>query len=227
MDDSILFENLTFEQAVSRIRKERLTMFRVQPFLLDTAQTNFKFAMAGNFLYALETTDANVSINVRVNNLSEQTFTLRQGLGCVTPFQDLYFTWEAQAGKSITLVIGVEAKKFLEFIDNRSQAQSTSVLEEIRDQLKGDTAEENWDTEKTIGTSASLVLASNSNRKSFVVQSKESNTGLIYLGFGSSVTSSKWFKQLEPGETFGLSNILAPIYAISDTAGQLLGYGEW
>jgi hypothetical protein len=82
--------------------------------------------------------------------------------------------------------------------------------------------------QQTIGTSALSVLSANANRKGFSIQAKEVNTGLIYVGFANTVTSSAyWVAELSAGMSFGLDDYRGPLFAIATAAGQLIGVGEW
>lgn len=93
--------------------------------------------------------------------------------------------------------------------------------------ILGDEAAEAWGDEKTVGTAAASVIASNANRKGFSVQAKESNTDIIYIGWTSSTSSTRWVAELQPGMSFSLTNYRGDIYAIATAAGQKLGWGEW
>jgi len=101
------------------------------------------------------------------------------------------------------------------------------ALDAILAQLRGDSSEENWDTEKTIGVAQSEVLAANIDRKGYSVQAKSTNTGKIYIGYSNLVTITKWVDELLPGQSVSQDDYRGAIHAILDTAGQLLGWGEW
>jgi len=100
------------------------------------------------------------------------------------------------------------------------------ALLNLLEQLAGVTSGEIWDEEKTIGVAASVVMALNSDRHSGAVQAKSTNTGKIYIGYDDTVTTTKWIAELQAGQSYSFDDWLGTIYAISDTAAQLLGYGE-
>lgn len=100
------------------------------------------------------------------------------------------------------------------------------ALLQLLEQMTGLSAGEIWGTEKTIGVAASVVMALNADRHSLSVQAKSTNTGKIYIGYDNSVTITKWIAELQPGQAYSTDDWLGTIYAIADTAGQLLGYGE-
>jgi len=100
------------------------------------------------------------------------------------------------------------------------------ALLSLLEQLAGLSSGEIWDTEKTIGVAASVVMALNADRHSLAVQAKSTNTGKIYIGYDNSVTTTKWIAELQPGQSYSADDWLGTIYAIADEAPQLLGYGE-
>lgn len=100
------------------------------------------------------------------------------------------------------------------------------ALLQLLAQMSGLSSGEIWDEEKTIGVAASVVMALNAERHSLAVQAKSTNTGKIYIGYDNTVTTTKWIAELQPGQAYSTDDWLGTIYAISDTAGQLLGYGE-
>jgi len=100
------------------------------------------------------------------------------------------------------------------------------ALLQLLEQMAGLSSGEIWDTEKTIGVAESVVMALNADRHSLAVQAKSTNTGKIYIGYDNTVTTTKWIAELQPGQAYSTDDWLGTIYAISDTAAQLLGYGE-
>jgi hypothetical protein len=117
------------------------------------------------------------------------------------------------------------APELFTVVDNRSAISLT--MSDVLAQLQGDILPENWDTEETVGTAAVSILAANANRKGCNVQAKSTNTGIIYVGFANTVTTSKWVAELQPGMAFSIDDYRGDIYAIATAAGQLVGWGEW
>lgn len=103
---------------------------------------------------------------------------------------------------------------------------SGSTFTDILAQLKGDATPENWGNDITVGIAAVLILASNPNRKSALVQSDVANGGIIYVGYGNTVGSGKKVGTMLPGGTFSVDDYTGPIYAISGVAGQLVSASE-
>lgn len=193
---------------------------------LDTAFDNKQLSLAGNYVGVVEATDTSTNINIGFNRSEVEKINFTKGLAIICPFDRLFITSDAQASKSITLLISSFAPQLFQVLDNRSEATQTTILEAIRDELIG-ASSGTYGTEKTIGTSQSQVLAANSSRKAFIIQSKAVNSGKIYIGFDNTVTSTKWIAELQAGQSLILDDWTGTVHAISDTAGQLLGYGEW
>jgi len=100
------------------------------------------------------------------------------------------------------------------------------ALLQLLAEMTGLSTGEIWDTEKTIGVAASEVMALNASRHSGAVQAKSTNTGKIYIGYDNTVATDKWIAELQPGQSYSFDDWLGTIFAISDTAAQLLGFGE-
>ena len=84
---------------------------------------------------------------------------------------------------------------------------------------------EDWN-QASIGVAQSQVLAANADRKSFSIQAKSTNTGFIYIGFDNTVTSTKWWAELQAGQSCDGDDYRGPLHAIATLAGQLIGYAE-
>jgi len=151
---------------------------------------------------------------------------LRAGLQYELPEGDNFdrLAFENQSGSSTTVKFILSMGRVH---DNRLTITG-SVFSDLLTKLQGDTTPETVGTEKTVGTTPAVeVIASNTDRKGFSVQAKASNTGIVYIGFDNTVTTTKWVAELQPGMSFGLDNYRGDVYAIADTAAQLLGFGEW
>jgi len=72
----------------------------------------------------------------------------------------------------------------------------------------------------TVGTTASQLSATSISAKSVTIKSDSNNTGNIYIGFDSSVSSANGF-QLEPGGGVDISiDDLSKIWLIADADNQ-------
>ncbi len=216
------------EQFVDKIKLVRSTDLGV-PRILDIdlaiVAIDLEYKIAGNVFYILASPTGSEYIDVRFNKLNQAAVPLYQQMGLETPFHTLYITTPAGQTGTMKILYATEAPEFLRVIDNRSA--TSADLDQIRQELQGDTTPENWDTEKTVGVAAVLALAANAGRKGAVLQAKAINTGKIYIGFDNTVTSSKWIAELQNGMSICFDDYRGDLYAIADAAGQLLGWGEW
>lgn len=74
----------------------------------------------------------------------------------------------------------------------------------------------------TVGTSAALLIAGNSKRKSVTILNTDSTaTDYVWLGSSSSVTTSNGFR-VAGGESIKIDDTTAPIYAIATTASTVV-----
>lgn len=111
--------------------------------------------------------------------------------------------------------------------DNRLVLTGNDPLSVIQGELQGDLTPENWGNEKDVGVAAAVAIAANTNRKAFSLQAKESNAGIIYVGFDNTVSSTKWVWQLQAGMAIDRDDYRGDLYAIASVASQKLGWGEW
>lgn len=214
-----------FEKNMAFMDKTRAGVPRTFDIDLSMAITDQPYAMGGNLLYVLQGPDSTSYIEVKFNALDSSAVRLYHAMGLLTPFRTLYITTPAAQTGTMTILTGIEAPDFLEVIDNRG---ATSLdMAQIRAELQGDVAMETFGAEIAVGVAAVQILAANANRKSCIVQAKASNTGMIYLGGDNTVGPTKWFAELAPGQPFSIDDYRGAIWAESNLAAQLVGYGEF
>lgn len=184
------------------------------------------YAFAGNYFYVKDAPDQISYIDVRVNTSDQPAVSWTKQTGFLHPFTKLYITTPAGQAGTMKVLIAAEAPQLFEIIDNRSAISES--MDNVVAELRGDVAAEDWGTEKTVGSAAAVeILDANANRKACLLQAKSTNTGIIYIGFDNTVTSTKWIAELQPGMSFGMDDYRGALFARASAAGQLLGYGEW
>ncbi len=144
-----------------------------------------------------------LSIDGRLNNIDADTTAIDASVQAVTA--------ELQTGAIAT--------------DTGAIATDTAV---IAAELQGDQAFETVGPEITpAATTATIVLASNADRKGCVVQAKSTNTDPVYIGFDNTVTDTRWVVELQPGQGYTWDNYRGDIWSYAVPANQDIGYGEW
>ena len=193
---------------------------------LAVVTPDHEYNLTGNFFYVKEAPDADVYVDVKVNSSDQTAVSWKKQTGFRHPFNRLYITTPAGQTGTMKILIASESPQLFEVIDNRSAVSEST--DGILDQIKGDVTPETWGNEKTVSSAGpNEILAANADRKAFSIQAKSTNTGIVYIGFDNSVTTTKWWAELEAGDPCGGDDYQGPLFARADTAGQLVGYGEW
>jgi len=182
-----------------------------------------EYNLTGNFFYIKEAPDAESYVNVKVNSSDQPVVSWNKQTGFHHPFDRLYISTPAGQTGTMKILIASESPQLYEVVDNRSAVSEST--DGILDQVKGDALPENWN-QATIGAAQSQVLAANADRKSFSIQAKSTNTGIVYVGFDDTVTTTKWWAELQPGQPCDGDDYQGPLHAIATLAGQLIGYAE-
>jgi hypothetical protein len=215
-----------YQQQLQDVISQGLSAPQTIPIDLSVAVTDKELSIAGNSFYVFQAPDSSSYISVKVNRSDMPALDLVKQMGFRAPFTKLYITTPAGQAGIMKIIIAAEDATLFEIIDKR--AVISQAMDSMFAELQGDIVPENWDTQKTVGTTPAVqVLAANATRKAAMVQANCSNTGIIYIGFDNTVSTTKWVAQLQAGMSWPVDDYRGPIFAISDTAAQLLGWGEW
>lgn len=210
------FDN--FEELLAWVKNNRLASIETLTIDLSIARSNAELAVAGLFVYASDATDTSANLGIRHNELESGLITLTKNYGPIFPFYRLFLTNTAQAAKTITLIIGRAAP--FDIRDNRNQVDIITTLEAIRDQRRAATGTLN--AEATIGTAQATALAANTNRKSFSIQAKNTNTGVIYVSYVTGCDTTHYKFILQAGQLFSDDTWKGAVFVYGSAAGQLI-----
>lgn len=111
-----------------------------------------------------------------------------------------------------------------EIYDNRLTLSGT-VFDNLLAEARGETAPQGFGL-VTIGTAVTLAVASNTDRKSVLIQNPPTNTGLMYVGFDNTLLSTKYACVLSAGQIFSCDDYRGDIYCLGTVAGEKISYGE-
>ena len=203
----------------------RLGLQAAQQILINLAVVadSQEYNVTGNFFYVKDAPDAEMYVDVRVNNSNQPAVSWSKQTGFRHPFDRIYITTPAGQTGEMKILIAAESPKLFEILDNRSAV--SEATEAVLAELRGDVTPEDY-AQATIGVAQSEVLAANADRKSFSIQAKSTNAGIVYVGFDNLVTSTNWFAELKAGQSCGGDDYRGPLHAIASVAAQLVGYAE-
>lgn len=111
------------------LRSKRIKNYDTITIALDVAETDKEFVYTGNYIYIAEATDIDVNIDVKFCEQSRANINLVHGRAVRTPFYRLYLSWSAQAGKSITLAVGVGEENLFEILDIGKALELSGTVE--------------------------------------------------------------------------------------------------
>ena len=182
-----------------------------------------EYNITGNFFYIKDSPDAEMYVDVKVNSSGQPAVSWTKQTGFRHPFDRLYITTPAGQTGTMKILIASESPRLFEILDNRSAV--SEATEAVLAELRGDVTPEDFN-QATIGVVQSEVLAANADRKSFSIQAKSTNTGIVYIGFDNTVTSTNWWAELQPGQSCKGDDYRGSLHGIATVAAQLVGYGE-
>jgi len=212
-----------FRGQLDEVHRMGLTPAREIDIDLSDDKPDQEFNLAGNFFYIKDAPGSEVYIDVKINSSGRPAISWTKQTGFIQPFNRLYITTPAGQTGTMKILIASEAPTLFDILDNRSAI--SEATQGVLDEMQGDVTPEDWD-QATIGVIQSQVLAANTDRKSFSIQAKSTNTGIVYIGFDNTVASTKWWAELQAGQSCDGDDYRGPIHAIASAADQLIGYAE-
>lgn len=97
------------KQVLDEIKKQRIKLYHILSFPLDTARNNEEIGITASYIYVMAL-DGTASI--RLNELGEDSIDLFKNRQIIAPFYRLCLTNTAQVGKTLQLAIGVKSEWF-------------------------------------------------------------------------------------------------------------------
>ncbi len=213
-----------FRAQLDQVHKMGLAPARQIEIDLAEVKPDREFNIAGNFFYIKDAPGETEYIDVKVNSSGRPAVSWSKQTGFIQPFNRLYITTPAGQTGTMKILIASEAPTLFNILDHRSAI--SEATQGIFDELHGDTTPETWGAQKTIGIGQYEVLAANANRKSCNIQSKSTNSGIVYIGYDNTVSQTKWIAELQPGQSYSTDDYRGPLYATATAAGHYVGYGE-
>ena len=199
------FEDMQFTEKIELVKRASMGVPKIINIDLGAVLIDQPYDIAGNVFYIFSAPGEGDYIGIKVNETREPMINY---------------------SGTIQIIDGTEAPDMMEILDHR--ATTVAGVGGILDELRGDLVHENWGTEITVTNAAAIqILPVNAARKGCIIQAKSTNTGIVYIGFDNSVTTTKWMAELQAGMTFTIDDYRGDFYGRADAAGQLVGWGEW
>jgi len=214
-----------FSRKIEYVRRGPMGVPKILTIDLAVVAVDHIYDVSGNIFYIWSAPDESSYISIKVNETSQPAIAYSVHTGLETPFHRLIITTPAGQAGNIVLIYGTEAPELLRLIDNRST--TVAGVGGVLDELRGDLTPENWGAEVAVGVAAVQLYAANVVRKSAIIQSKQVNAGLVYVGFDNTVGPTIWVAELQAGMAFSIDDYRGPLWAEASIAGQLVGGGEW
>jgi len=215
-----------FAEKIELVRKASMGVPKVINIDLGIPITDQIYDIAGNVFYVYSAPGESEYIGIKVNESREPAINYTVHSGLETPFYRLLITTPVGQSGTAQIIYGTEAPELLRILDRRST--TVAGVGGILDELRGDVVPETWGPEITVGNAAAVqILAANAARKACIIQAKSTNTGIVYIGYDNTVTTTKWVAELQKGMSHDVDDYRGPLFARADAAGQLVGYGEW
>lgn len=193
-----------------------------QPYSFEVAAGGVEFLEAYGRYLTLLANDQTDKIKIKVGNM--MIGELPKGTSIELPPGDSFhrIAFINDYGSDMAIEVAVSMGK----IHFNELAQIDTLLTAIRNELQGGTLMADWNRLSLVATTATQVLAANTSRKSFIVQSRSSNVEEIFLGTDNTLSGTKGFAALTPGQVLGCDDYRGAVWAYSNGAGQQLYYGE-
>ncbi len=151
------------------VYKDRPNLYDTVLIQLDAAVDNRWFANKGDFFYVLEA-PATLDASVRFNNTDQAPIPLKRGRRFFIPYQGFYLTYSAQAGQTMTLLLG----KDLAFDFSESGVMDIFEIQEPV-KLVGPNTMDAAASPVSLGAVATLIAAARSTRRGITLYNEGAN----------------------------------------------------
>lgn len=99
----------TLKQTLEELRTQRVKYYTVLDYTLDAARSNEPLFIAGGYIYVLS---LDGTAKIKLNEISADDIDLFKYRQIATPFYRFFLTHTAQAGKVLSLAIGIGSEVF-------------------------------------------------------------------------------------------------------------------
>jgi hypothetical protein len=193
------------------------------PLNLAIALVDQKFNISGTQICLWDAPNQTDVIYLKFNGQSKPAIPFRRGKIIRTPFTTIHVSVPGTGAGTATIAYGTGDTDILSLLPNVSEA--SEVLEDIRDELQGDTTPDNWGN-VAVGLVAVQVAAANADRNSIQIQAALGNTQTVWIGYANTVTNLNAAGSCPAGRCWWRDDYRGAVWAIAGGAGQVVHLDE-
>jgi hypothetical protein len=208
---------MTLGQQINEVNSKGLSAPRQLTIDLSVAQVDLEVNMTGTSFYVFTSPDQTSYISVKVGRKDADAIDYVLYTGFRAPFTKLYITTPAGQTGTMIIIVAAEEKDVFEMIDNRSSISQGII--DVLIELQGNLTAKNPGQEIAIVYTnvASLILATNIDRKVFSIQVSKDNAAALFIGLGDITDSTHYIKKLQAGDSWDFYNYRGPVYAFNNS----------
>jgi hypothetical protein len=208
-----------FKEIIADFVLNRPKLYQTIKIDLSTARKNHVLALTGTYFKVIEATDINANIQVKFNSTDADALTFRKRTGVIMPFVMLYISNEAQAGKTVTYLVGLEGAP-LELFDESAVIDIQSIADPVTTNLQGYNDEsDTWEKVRCFTAQAHKPISAgfSSSNQTNDIWTPASGKAILVQGY-------RFFVHTDSAYLTGVKDIkLGPTGSPFDNIGQLTG----
>jgi hypothetical protein len=162
------------------LKQQRPKTYAIVVLDLSVTRSDYILPFTGTYVKAIEATDQDANIDIVLNEAPNDTINVTKGRALRTPFYRIYITNAAQAGKTLTLGIGVESATF--------RVEDEGVVNISGSIRSGGADGTPVQAIVSVTNVSKTLVAANGNRRTVLIQNHGTNP--LYVGITTPATTA-------------------------------------
>ncbi|RKY11458.1 MAG: hypothetical protein DRP65_04145 [Planctomycetota bacterium] len=154
--------------------------YKIITINLSSARANQWYNFAGDFLYVESVSSPSAAATIKLNRDRLDSLSLRLNTVIKSVFTGFYITNTAQAGESLTLIVGIDFEKYAAAISQQPEPQTVVEL--------------------THASANTNVTPASAPARIAIIKAHSRNTDIAWIDFGQAAVQDSCLP-LEPGDT--------------------------
>ncbi len=185
------------KQTLDELKRQRVKYYTILNYTLDDARANDPLFIAGAYVYVL-TLDGTAKI--RLNEISSDEIDLFKYRQIASPFYRIFLTHTAQAGKTLSIAIGVGAEVFsLQDFQSPDLSLMSGYMFDLRNSLAYNFGAQV--SKSVVASVATVILHTVSAGKILLLES------YLFANIGSPATSRMFVRDASDVEVYTLAHL--------------------